>query len=185
MILTADIGNSYLKMRYFDDNEKIIKSYDYTISEALNLNPADFPLPKKAIFSDVSEKLHHFAEYFIEKGVKTLKMQSDLRLPVKICYKTPNSLGQDRLAAVCGAVSKFPNKNILIIDAGTAICFDFVDENANYLGGNISPGIDLRFKSLNNYTSKLPLLNKNYKFVEIADNTELAVASGVLNGVLY
>jgi type III pantothenate kinase len=93
-----------------------------------------------------------------------------------------------------GAVLNFPNQNRLVIDAGTCITYDFIDENDNYLGGAISPGIRLRYESLHNYTAKLPLLtldlsakqlnttdNENF----IGNSTAKSIHSGVLNGVQY
>ena len=88
----------------------------------------------------------------------------ETKVPFKNLYNTPKTLGVDRIALVCGAVIQFSNKNVLIIDAGTCITYDFLNDNNEYLGGAISPGIRMRYKSLNNYTAKLPfLLSKSLK----------------------
>ena len=98
-------------------------------------------------------------------------------------YETPETLGVDRIALVSGAVKKFPNKNILIIDAGTCITFDFVNDKTVYFGGAISPGIEMRYKSLHAFTSKLPILEKNYPQNFIGKNTIESINSGIVNGV--
>jgi type III pantothenate kinase len=82
-----------------------------------------------------------------------------------------------------GAVFQFPNKNRLVIDAGTCITYDFIDENDNYLGGAISPGISLRYQSLHNYTDKLPLLSTEIPEELIGNSTNQSIHSGVINGV--
>lgn len=185
MDLTVDIGNSKAKLRYLDTLGNIVFSYDFLISELGELNPDSFPVPQKAIISDVSGKASKLTSYLKNHGVKILMMGYHLNFPVKICYKTPETLGHDRIAAVCGAVTQYPGLSILVIDAGTAITYDFVDENLNYIGGNISPGIDLRFKSLHEHTSQLPLLDKTYLYSETGTNTTEAITAGVLNGIMY
>jgi type III pantothenate kinase len=82
-----------------------------------------------------------------------------------------------------GAILQFPNKNRLIIDAGTCITYDYVDSENNYLGGAISPGIRLRYQALNNYTAKLPLLTKEEPISSIGNSTNQSIHSGVINGV--
>ncbi|MGL4492132.1 MAG: type III pantothenate kinase, partial [Tannerellaceae bacterium] len=100
-------------------------------------------------------------------------------------YKTPNTLGRDRLAAVVGAHSIKPGHNLLVIDAGTAITYEFLNAEGCYMGGNISPGMKTRFKALNYYTQKLPLLNEDGDTPDLGDSTETAIRSGVVNGVVF
>ena len=90
----------------------------------------------------------------------------------------------DRIALVAAAVSKYQNQNVLIIDAGTCITFDFVNSSKNYLGGAISPGIEMRYKSLNKFTKKLPLLMREEAANLIGTSTETCIHSGVINGVI-
>ncbi|GIR12158.1 MAG: hypothetical protein CM15mP23_07330 [Cryomorphaceae bacterium] len=77
-------------------------------------------------------------------------------MPFKTSYNSPKTLGSDRLALIAGAVSVFPNRPVLIIDAGTCITFDFVDSKKNHLGGSISPGLQMRLNALKSQTSALP-----------------------------
>ena len=98
-------------------------------------------------------------------------------------YKTPNTLGVDRIALVAGAVKQFPDKNVLVIDAGTCITYDFVSSDATYLGGAISLGIHMRYKALHQFTANLPLVSSLELDSFIGKNTEESIISGVLNGV--
>jgi type III pantothenate kinase len=106
-------------------------------------------------------------------------------LPIKNLYATPQTLGCDRLAAVVGAAHLYPNQNLLVIDAGTAITYELLSAKGEYLGGNISPGISLRFKALHHYTGKLPLCERADSYAPVGTDTQSAIAAGVLNGVLY
>ena len=89
------------------------------------------------------------------------------------------------MVLAAGATLIYPNQNKLIIDAGTCITYDFVNAENQYLGGAISPGIKIRYKSLNNYTSKLPLLTLSEDFEIIGNSTKSAIHSGVINGVIF
>ncbi len=106
-------------------------------------------------------------------------------LPFKIEYETPETLGPDRIAAVAGAFNMFPGKEVLIIDAGTALTFDFLSGQC-LQGGNISPGLTMRFKALNKFTDKLPLVSHQLKtFTFPGRNTTDAILAGVITGVTY
>jgi type III pantothenate kinase len=106
------------------------------------------------------------------------------RLPFKIEYQTPDTLGTDRIASAAGAFDLYPGKDILVIDAGTAITFDYLSDNA-FKGGNISPGIKMRFKALNKFTGKLPLVMPTGIYTSPGQNTTDAITSGVITGVTY
>ena len=105
-------------------------------------------------------------------------------LPICIEYKTPQTLGKDRIAAVVGAMQMQPGKDVLVIDAGTAITYDLLDATGCYRGGNISPGMTMRFKALNHYTKRLPLLDENGDIPVIGYDTETAIRSGVISGII-
>jgi len=108
-------------------------------------------------------------------------------VPIVNRYDTPQTLGQDRLAAAVGAKSICPNENLLIIDAGSAITYDFVSEEGEYLGGNIAPGLKMRFTMLQRMTKKLPLVeaDDNELIPLFGTNTRDAIAAGVIRGVAY
>lgn len=184
MNLCIDQGNTYLKAALFE-NDNLLKSItsdanNATIWDELfaNNNISNTIISSvKAIDSDFTELLKKKSSLFVELSHQT-------PIPVNNCYKTPETLGKDRLAAVIGAVSLYPNHPILVVDAGTALTFDFITEKGDYLGGAISPGLDMRFKALHTFTDKLPLV-KNTQTSLIGNTTELAIASGVVNGMLY
>lgn len=119
-------------------------------------------------------KLRHFV--FLDENIP---------LPVTIQYETPETLGRDRLAAVVGANYLQPGKDLLVIDAGTAITYELMDASGTFLGGNISPGMTTRFKALNFFTKKLPLVAEQEEIPRMGTNTKAAIQAGVVNGIVY
>ncbi len=122
---------------------------------------------------------------FLKINSNLISINESTDLPFINLYKTKNTLGHDRIALVSAAAIDFPDQNILIIDAGTCITYDFKNTKNEYLGGGISPGIQMRFKSLNSETSNLPLSTINLNNKLIGDNTDSSINSGVVNGVIY
>ena len=120
----------------------------------------------------------------IQAFVEIIFISSFTRVPFVNLYKTPKTLGVDRIALVAAAVSQFPYKNVLIVDAGSCITFDFVTAKKEYLGGAISPGIQMRFHALNHFTANLPLLVKEEASSFIGSSTKESINSGVVNGIL-
>ena len=183
MNLIIDAGNTRVKVAVFEQS---------TLIEALVID-------RKRLLSEIKKivKKHKISNgilssvsFIPEKKVEKLKyllnlvvLSSSTKVPFINLYETPETLGVDRIALVSGAVKKFPNKNILIIDAGTCITFDFVNDKTVYFGGAISPGIEMRYKSLHAFTSKLPILEKNYPQNFIGKNTIESINSGIVNGV--
>ncbi len=121
---------------------------------------------------------------FLKKEYGLVQLTEKTKVPIKNSYKTPRTLGKDRLAAVIGAFYMFPKKPCLVIDAGTCITYDFLSKAGTYLGGGISPGMMLRFKAMNDYTAALPLapFNKSAKY--IGKNTKESLQSGAQWGFL-
>jgi type III pantothenate kinase len=105
-------------------------------------------------------------------------------VPVQVQYRTPSTLGKDRLAAVVGASYLKPRHDLLVIDAGTAITYDIVNAAGSHVGGNISPGLTTRFRSLNQFTDKLPLVSEAEDVALVGNDTETAIRSGVVNGIV-
>ena len=138
-------------------------------------------------FAIVSSVLNHSKELtnMVSHKLNCIEFNQSTKIPIKNLYKSPDSLGNDRLAGAVGGYSKFIGKNTLIIDCGTCIKYDFVNENAEYLGGAISPGLEMRFKALNNFTDRLPLLSIENDFESfVGKTTQESILSGVQNGVL-
>ena len=105
-------------------------------------------------------------------------------IPIENLYLTKDTLGVDRLANAVAANSIFPQRNVLVVDCGTCVKYDFVNHKNQYLGGSISPGLQMRFKALNQFTGKLPLLKPEAHPSLIGDSTETAITSGVINGLV-
>ena len=120
----------------------------------------------------------------LKESTNLLLVSNQLKFPFKNLYKSKNTLGQDRLALVSAAAFKFPKENVLIVDAGSCITYDFKNNNNEYLGGGISPGILMRFKSLNTFTSNLPLIDFDSIHQLIGNNTKNSINSGVINGTI-
>lgn len=127
---------------------------------------------------DLKKYLENNFEYFLELDHTTA-------LPIENLYETPETLGKDRLAAAVGANELFPDQNLLIIDAGTAVTYDIVSANNQFLGGNISPGLEMRFKALNQYTGRLPLVTPGENYRQFGRNTVEAIRAGVQNGMIF
>lgn len=183
--LIVDIGNTVAKLAVFESNE--LKEVAYTSNETLS-GLKDFyekyPI-KKCIVSSVVDVKDEARNNLKLLDIPVVEMNHELKLPVKNLYSTPETLGSDRIAGIVGANYYYPENDILVIDAGTCITYDFIDSSNSYLGGNISPGIDMRFKSLNAFTSRLPLLDNGGDCPLIGYNTETAIRAGVIRGVEF
>lgn len=185
--LIIDAGNTYIKVKCFD-NDKIVDAGQFLNElEAQNfissLNSAN--KIGHCIVSDVRDLTQSFTG-FLQVNFNTIFFSHKLKLPIILKYRTPETLGKDRIAAVCGAKVLFPGRNVLIIDAGTAITYDILTADNLYLGGNISPGLQIRFKALNTFTGKLPLVHINKEKQNLfGETTEEAITCGVLNGMIY
>ncbi len=185
--LIIDSGNTIIKIRIYD-KQNIVKAENFTDWKSALRSIKNFSKNiniTNCILSNVREENDEFNK-FLGSNFNTVFFSHTNILPIKLKYQTPDTLGKDRLAAVCGASVLFPKQNVLIIDAGTAITYDILEKGENYLGGNISPGIQIRFKSLNAFTKKLPLINISPDDNKLyGTNTEQAIRYGVQNGVLY
>jgi type III pantothenate kinase len=175
--ITLDEGNTSIKLALFD-NDILVSKYNN-----IDLNFVIKLLPKcdRLILSTVKYK-SNFETLFSNKNFVLLNKSTPL--PIKILYKSPNSLGNDRIALAVGAISNFPNKNVLVIDSGTCITYDFINSKKEYLGGSISLGIQMRYNALHHFTSQLPLLESVDTAMLTGDNTEGSIHSGIINGVL-
>ena len=186
MNLIIDIGNSYIKIACFENNEitnlKIYKKLSLNILINFTKNNPEI---KSAIVSSVAKYPESIKNY-LSDNYNFIELNNTTPLPIINKYKTPETLGNDRIAAVVGAISLFPNKDILVIDAGTCITYDFINSEKEYFGGSISPGLKLRFKSLHNFTDKLPLINDaiDYEVKLTGNSTKACIISGVVNGII-
>lgn len=184
--LVIDIGNSRTKIALFNEHDLMfnVPVENFSADHARLLRDEHAQLDK-AILSSVKpydEELKSFLKnnfsYFLELDDKT-------RLPIENLYETPETLGKDRLAAAVGANELFPDQNLLIIDAGTAVTYDLVSDKNQFLGGNISPGLEMRYKALNQFTGRLPLVGPSDYYQQIGRNTVEAIRAGVQNGLIF
>ena len=184
MNLVIDIGNTQIKIAVFDRTSLVYQDKIDTVK----IVPALKNLAEKYAISDVI--LSHVTKIDIEelnqmKSIfNILVLNHRTKLPFINNYLTPSTLGVDRLALVAGAVNQFSEENVLVIDAGSCITYDFVNTRSEYFGGSISPGIEMRYKSVNSFTANLPLLDKIVELPEIGNSTNNAIHRGILNGVI-
>lgn len=185
--LVIDIGNSLTKIACFKGDEIVevitVKSNIFSGVSALS---HQYGIPKSCLISIVKGSADDtIAELKLSGIEKTVVIRSGLRLPVKIGYKTPETLGSDRLANACGAWQLYPDKNILVVDLGTCIKYDFITLKGEYLGGAISPGLRMRYKALSHFTDQLPYFKPDTEFPDlVGQSTEGSIRSGVENGIL-
>jgi type III pantothenate kinase len=185
MNLVIDVGNSFVKLAVF--NNGILKHRETVIIEDIirhvHVINNQYKSINKAIISSVGN-INKLDLKILDKVFKLVVLDSETKLPFKNLYKTPKTLGVDRIALVCAAVKTYSKANVLIIDAGTCITFDFLNAHQNYLGGAISLGLNMRYQSLNNLTANLPLLKAAIPKDFIGSSTNESIHSGVVNGVL-
>lgn len=184
MILAIDNGNTRIKMAVFEQSNalELFASNLENCGQDLRLILTKHSSINTIVVSSVgSEKLDLILKEF--ETIKIVSISHESRFPFKNLYKTPTTLGIDRMVLAAGATLQFPNQNKLIIDAGTCVTYDFVTQKNQYLGGAISPGMRLRYKSLHDYTAKLPLLETKKPNNAIGNSTEESIHSGVINGL--
>ncbi len=183
MHLVIDVGNTKVKLAVFNEaalvQTKIASRGTFvaaleTISEEYTIN--------KAILSSVAQ-LKQDEKQSIERLFLTLILDHNTTVPFTNLYSTPETLGIDRIALVSAFVGKYEDLPGLIIDAGTCITYDFVDEEANYLGGAISPGLRMRYQALHKQTDNLPLLETSEEIFLIGNSTAASMHSGVIFGI--
>ena len=188
-ILAIDSGNSKIKSAVYYKEELIYKSsvelsdFEPEITKILK----DFQIEKVGV-CDVSQN-YGTIKYNINKltnyKLSVMMINYKLTFPFKTKYSPLHLLGNDRLAAISAASYLYPNSNILIFDYGTAITIDFLTAEGIHSGGNISPGINMRYMALDMFTSALPLVEFNPNITQIGTNTEEAVNNGVIKGIIY
>lgn len=185
MIITIDIGNSFVKVAVFEEVElveKVIFTQDEVEKKFLKIFEK-YPKLTHAVYSSVG-KMTTELEKIIENNVQLIKIDTSFAFPFVNLYETPHTLGVDRMVLASGASLMFPQKKCLIVDVGTCVTYDFISENNEYWGGAISPGIRLRYEALHNFTAKLPLLTKKQPDDFIGKNTNEAIHVGVIHGLI-
>ncbi|MCL2435535.1 MAG: type III pantothenate kinase [Lentimicrobiaceae bacterium] len=185
MNLLLDIGNTLQKIAVFhNDNEVYGQSFPFVTKEILQTVFNQYAI-KYSIVSSVAKTDAQVIEY-LKTNTTMIQYTHQTKLPVTILYKNTESLGLDRIANAVGANTLFPDQNVLSIQAGTCLVFDFVNERKEYLGGSISPGMNMRFEALHEKTKNLPLIKANENYANFLEtDTFGSLSSGVLNGICY
>jgi type III pantothenate kinase len=185
MNLIIDVGNTKVKLAIFSAHKRIKKmtcSHDDFLKTIYEIKEK-YPDIKHTILSSVGN-LRDTDLTELKDNFFVLVLSASTKVPFENCYETPSSLGVDRIALVCASVNSYLNTNVLIIDAGTCITYDFVTSKNQYLGGAISPGIRLRYNALHNLTANLPLLDTKSPKNLIGNSTSESIHSGIINGIL-
>ena len=184
MVLVIDIGNTLVKAAVFEQNTLLeMEKFEKEALEKKVLNILKkFPNIHDLVVATVGNAEIIFV---LPPEIRMHHLSNDWKFPFNNHYSTPKTLGADRMVLAAGAVLQFPKQDRLIIDAGTCITYDFVNRNDEYIGGGISPGLGLRFKSLHTYTAKLPLLALDNPEDFIGNSTQESILSGVVQGVVH
>lgn len=186
MNLVVDIGNTYIKFAVFKKNELLFDEY---------FEPSDFLEKVKGVFEaypEISDAILSSVGGLDGTSLEVLTLfcnvhvlSQNSQIPFKNSYATPQTLGIDRIALATAAFYQNKGGNTLVIDAGTCITYDFINDFNEYLGGAISPGIHMRYKAMHTQTAKLPLLEKEGPLDFIGNATNSCMHSGVIYGVLH
>ena len=184
MNLTIDIGNTRIKLGIFHAGQliekKVWESWDLQELKIWTTNQN----VQNVILCNVGQALPSTIENFLKTHFFFIRLDTQTPLPIQNAYKTPETLGKDRIAAVVGAFDMFPNQNCLVIDAGTCITYEFLTAEGVYPGGNIAPGIEMRLKAMHHFTAKLPLVKMGKTENIIGYSTESAMQNGSQEGVI-
>ena len=175
MNLAIDIGNTRTKFGFFKNGRLRKKMY----WESTDLNTLEVLLDNQKVENIICSTVKTVDPNF-ESILRTrfyTRLEAETPLPIKNKYRTPKTLGKDRLAAVVGAYHLHPGESCLVIDAGTCITYDIIDAAGNFLGGNVVPGMKMRWKAMHHFTAKLPLVDKK-RSPDIGKDTISALITG-------
>ncbi len=181
MNLTIDLGNSYCKIVVFNDNDIVYRDVCKSLStrylqQLFSAFSIEYSLISSVVPINSSLKI-------LLKKYRIKEFSPATKIPLKNLYTTPKTLGKDRLANAIAAAFLFPDENVLVIDAGTCIKYDLVESSGKYRGGNISPGLNMRFIAMHQLTGKLPLPKIVDPFKLIGNSTVTSLQTGVFNGI--
>lgn len=185
MNLIVDIGNTRTKFAVFKDGElqELVYSSDRNEFVVLPRLLEKYPDLEKAILSatgEISEALFDR----LNENLALIPLSHHLILPFKNLYKTPETLGLDRIALVAAAAKHYPDSNVLIIDAGTCVTYDILEADGSYRGGAIAPGLQMRYDAMHHFTAKLPQLEPQPADDFQGGSTEEAMHAGAFRGLV-
>jgi type III pantothenate kinase len=187
MNLVLDLGNTFGKIAVCEGS-RVIESagYERITSREIAYFHTKYTGLKGVIICSVVNHSREIIDYLGNLFSTCIELDHTTPIPLENRYQTPETLGYDRIAAAVGANTIHPGENVLVIDTGTAITYDIVTAEGAFVGGNISPGLDTRFRSLHRHTGRLPLLERPGEFPPlVGSSTREAIYSGIINGVLF
>jgi type III pantothenate kinase len=182
--IVIDQGNTFAKVALFKEKELLNVFHFDSLSQKVLHEITTGHDVKQGILCAVKQVDADVLSYLENRLPVFFELHKQMPIPLDLDYRTPQTLGMDRIAAATGAYMQCPDKNLLVIDMGTAITFDFVDKTGCYKGGNISPGPELRFKALHHFTGRLPLINEQGDVPALGYDTATAIRSGVIEGIV-
>ncbi|MBO7256599.1 MAG: type III pantothenate kinase [Bacteroidales bacterium] len=184
--ILIDMGNSFSKVAIGDSSgiSQVCRVEKGKVLDKVSEMVGEY-LPERCVISSVSGGYQEIVSLMQGRGIEVTLLSVDIPLPIEIDYATPKTLGADRIAAAIGAHSLFPEDDCIVFDLGTAITIDFVDKNGVFKGGNISPGMSMRFKAMNHYTNKLPLVEPEPVRQINGQSTVEAINNGVILGIVF
>ncbi len=185
MQLIIDIGNSKIKIAVYEGKNLV----EFGTLPKLTYKKFEdyfkkYPTIKSCLICSVSDDIEAL-KALLEQHIPVTVFNHKTKIPVTNLYSTPKSLGYDRLAGAIGAANLNPGKNVLVIDSGTCVTYNFVTAKGEYLGGSITPGLDMRFSALNHFTAKLPLVEYEEIDQLTGNDTKYSILTGVINGMSY
>ncbi len=179
MNLLIDIGNTRAKWAIYQKGQCIVPSTVEQIDD----------IPWQSVQHTIVCHTGSLDHPLLSKAVEQLKyiilLDHQTNIPFTNLYKSPKTLGTDRVALVAGAQAIYPEQACLVIDTGTCMTYDFIDAQARYIGGNISPGLDMRLRAMHLLTDKLPLVDPQYHAQLLGSTTTEAIQNGALHGLIY
>lgn len=182
--IAIDIGNTATKIGLFNQTELV--QHQRFENDDVFKNASIFQEfnPQSIIISSVNSVVEKVFD-FEKSQAKVINLNHQTPLPFTLEYQTPDTLGKDRIAAVAGARTIFPNQNVLVIDAGTCLTYDLLTKDKAYHGGAISPGVQMRLQSMHHFTNKLPLLNWEFEMPQkVGKSTITSMLSGAVRGLI-
>lgn len=185
MVLTIDVGNTRAKLVAFDVQGNVCRELAASIDDLKHAirQISGNDTVEGCVWCNVGSDDRVVEDALADFEFRSIKVTGTTEVPVKVAYQSRATLGADRLAAVVGGVTKYPHNDLLIVDAGTCVTFDLVTAEGVYLGGNISPGIEMRLQALHERTARLPRVAADGAMPEIGRDTETAIRCGVVQGL--
>jgi type III pantothenate kinase len=181
MNVVIDSGNTYSKIGWFQE-EKLIR-YTKGLSFEELIRSVRSNVPDNIFYSSVNRSVEEFREA-LALQIRVFNLSAVTPLPILKSYDTPETLGADRIAAAAGANFLYPEEDVVVVDMGTCITYDLIDNTGTFQGGLISPGVKMRFNAMHTFTKRLPLVQPEKNPELIGKSTVAALQSGVMNGIL-